>query len=182
MSNEIILHQQNGRVLVTSREVAEKFKKQHRDVLESIRNISAENSAVTSMFIESSYTAGTGKKYPLYYMDRDGFTLLVMGFTGKEALNWKVKYIQAFNQMEEQLKAKEIQAAMPACDARMMEAEARLTNSRVDAAKLLLKLGDKAALQYQREHIYACALHTVLGSAAPQDPLNSIKTTLYLKD
>ena len=118
----------------------------------------------------------------MYYMDRDGFTLLVMGFTGKEALNWKVKYIQAFNQMEEQLKAKEIQSAMPACDARMMEAEARLTNSRVDAAKLLLKLGDKAALQYQREHIYACALHTVLGTATPQDPLNSIKTTLYLKD
>ena len=182
MSNEIILHQQNGRVLVTSREVAEKFGKEHKNVIQAVKNLTAENSALLPMFIESSYKTVQNKELPMYYMDRDGFTLLVMGFTGKEALNWKVKYIQAFNQMEEQLKAKEIQSAMPACDARMMEAEARLTNSRVDAAKLLLKLGDKAALQYQREHIYACALHTVLGTATPQDPLNSINTTLYLKD
>ena len=38
-------------------------------------------------------------------MDRDGFSLLVMGFTGKKALEWKLKYIDAFNQMEETLKS-----------------------------------------------------------------------------
>ena len=45
------------------------------------------------MFHESSYTAGTGKSYKEYFMNRDGFSLLVMGFTGKKALEWKIKYI-----------------------------------------------------------------------------------------
>ena len=46
-----------------------------------------------------------GKKYPMYLMNRDGFALLAMGFTGKEAVTWKLKYIEAFNQMEKQLAA-----------------------------------------------------------------------------
>lgn len=182
MKDDIILHQQNGRVLVTSREVAEKFGKEHKNVLDAIRKLTAENSAVLPMFVEGNYRNTQNKEMPMYYMDRDGFTLLVMGFTGKEALRWKVKYIQAFNQMEEKLKAQEIQAAMPKVDARMMEAEARLTNSRVDAAKLLLQLGDKAAFQHQREHIYGCALSTILGIATPSDPIGKNDRTLYLKD
>ena len=56
------------------------------------------------MFIESSYKAGTGKKYKEYLLTRDGFSLLVMGFTGSRALEWKLKYIEAFNKMENKLK------------------------------------------------------------------------------
>ena len=93
----------NGQVLVSSRSVAENFEKRHGDVLEAIENIKTENSAVTTMFNETTYHAGTGKGYKMYLMNRDGFSLLVMGFTGKEALQWKLKYIQAFNEMESQL-------------------------------------------------------------------------------
>ena len=57
------------------------------------------------MFYETTYTTGTGKKYKEYLMNRDGFSLLVMGFTGKAALEWKIKYINAFNEMEAKLRA-----------------------------------------------------------------------------
>ena len=66
--------------------------------------VRAENSALTIMFDKTSYTAGTGKSYPEYLMNRDGFSLLVMGFTGRKSLEWKIKYIQAFNAMEKELR------------------------------------------------------------------------------
>lgn len=55
------------------------------------------------MFVESTYV-NRGKEYPMIYMNRDGFTLLAMGFTGKKALDFKLKYIQAFNKMEQQIR------------------------------------------------------------------------------
>lgn len=98
----------NQQAVTSSQLVAEVFKKQHKDVLRAIENIKAENCAVTPMFFESTYTAGTGKAYKMYYINRDGLSLLVMGFTGKKALEWKLKYIEAFNQMEEKLKTPKI--------------------------------------------------------------------------
>lgn len=57
------------------------------------------------MFIKSTYVSSRGRKEIEYLMDRDGFSLLVMGFNGKTALEWKLKYIEAFNRMEEKLKS-----------------------------------------------------------------------------
>ncbi|MCI1960237.1 MAG: Rha family transcriptional regulator [Clostridia bacterium] len=88
---------------VNSRDVANDFEKEHKDVLEKIRNLTAEFSAAKSMFIENEYD-NRGKKYPEYLLTRDGFSLLVMGFTGQKALEWKLKYIEAFNMMEKELK------------------------------------------------------------------------------
>lgn len=102
--NEIKINNSNGTLTVSSLQIADDFGKQHKDVLEKITALRAENSAVTPMFIESTYTAGTGKAYKCYDITRDGFSLLVMGFTGKKALEWKIKYIEAFNAMETQLK------------------------------------------------------------------------------
>lgn len=101
---ENLVQVNDGQIVVESRQIAEHFDKQHKHVLDAIENITAENSAVTSMFCETTYTAGTGKAYKEYLMNRDGFSLLVMGFTGKKALEWKIKYIQAFNAMEEELR------------------------------------------------------------------------------
>lgn len=94
----------DGDLLVSSRDVAEHFEKQHKNVIQSIENIKAENSAVSEMYIEGDYIAGTGKRYKEYLITRDGFTLLAMGFNGKKALDWKVKYIEAFNIMEQELR------------------------------------------------------------------------------
>lgn len=103
INNELV-EVRNNQVVVSSRQVAEKFGKEHKHVLDNIREIiRAEFSALT-YFQENTYKAGTGKSYPEYLMNRDGFTLLAMGFTGKEALHWKMKYIEAFNAMEEELK------------------------------------------------------------------------------
>lgn len=102
MENQIKITTSNGELVVSSRQVAENFGKEHKHVLESIRTIlAAENSAIK--FFRQRYFENRGKQYPEYWMNRDGFSLLVMGFTGKEAMEWKIKYINAFNEMEKKL-------------------------------------------------------------------------------
>lgn len=101
--NEVKITMTSGVPCVSSLQVAEDFGKNHKDVLKAIESIKAQNCAVTPMFIESSYQAGTGKNYKCYDITRDGFSLLVMGFTGKEALDWKLRYIEAFNRMEQHI-------------------------------------------------------------------------------
>lgn len=98
---------ENNQVVVGSRQIAEDFEKQHKHVLDSIRDILAAENSATKFFYESTYD-NLGKEYPEYLMNRDGFSLLVMGFTGKEALNLKIRYIQAFNEMQAKLEAKRL--------------------------------------------------------------------------
>lgn len=100
--NDIILSTQNGEPVVSSRQIAENFGKEHKHVLDAVKNLVAENSAAKSMFHETTFK-NRGKQYPMYLMNRDGFSLLAMGFTGKAALEWKLKYIAAFNEMEKKL-------------------------------------------------------------------------------
>ncbi len=99
---EIIGKRNEERLATTSLKVAEVFEREHKDVLESIRNLVAEKSAAR-FFNETAYK-NRGKEYPMYEMDRDGFSLLVMGFNGEKALKWKIEYINAFNAMENELK------------------------------------------------------------------------------
>lgn len=103
--NDIILSTQNGEPVASSRQIAESFGKEHKHVLRDIENLIGGESKIglSSMFFKSEYISAQNKKLPEYLMNRDGFSLLVMGFTGKEALEWKLKYIQAFNAMEKQL-------------------------------------------------------------------------------
>ena len=129
---DIILYTQNGEPVASSRQIAENFGKEHKHVLDAVKNLVAENSAAKSMFYETTYE-NRGKQYPMYLMNRDGFSLLVMGFTGKAALEWKLKYIQAFNEMEKKLNApqmpklsKELQALF-LLDDRTQRQEERLT-------------------------------------------------------
>ena len=100
---DVVIKKIDGELVVTSRQVAEDFEKEHKNVLQTINNLVAENSAVKNMIIESTYE-NRGKYYPEYLLTRDGFSLLVMGFTGSRALQWKLKYIEAFNKMEESIK------------------------------------------------------------------------------
>lgn len=94
----------NEQVVTTSLVVAETFGKRHDHVLQDIKNLTTENSGVKNMFEKTTYTNSRNREYPMYLINRDGFTLLAMGFNGKEALEFKVKYIEAFNKMEEQIK------------------------------------------------------------------------------
>lgn len=106
--NELV-YLKNDEAVCDSLQVTEKFGKEHRNVLQNIDNLIAENSAVKEMFFLSNYKADNGQTYRKFFMNRDGFALLVMGFTGKDALEWKLKYIKAFNQMEAFIKEKSTQ-------------------------------------------------------------------------
>ena len=95
----------DGKLVVSSRDVAENFKKRHGHVMRDIENIkigSPQNWGV--YFIPNTYVNNQNKQtYPEYLLTRDGFSLLVMGFTGKKAAQFKLLYIRAFNWMMEQL-------------------------------------------------------------------------------
>lgn len=97
--------------VVSSLDVAATFEKNHRDVMESIRNIGNSISTVefSALFHLDSYKASNGKSNPMYLMNRDGFTLLVMGYTGEKAMKFKLAYIKQFNAMEQTLQGKRIE-------------------------------------------------------------------------
>lgn len=98
--NDLVI-MKSRKALTTSLKVAETFGKNHRNVLRSIKNLTAQNCAVKKMFAESTYVNDRGQEQPMYYMNRDGFTLLAMGFTGRDAMKFKLEYIEAFNRMDE---------------------------------------------------------------------------------
>lgn len=99
----------NKQVVTSSRQVAEVFGKRHDVVLRAIEdkrdNLTAEKYG--DLFYETKYVHPQNKQeYKEILMNRDGFTLLAMGFTGAKADQWKLKYIEAFNKMEEAIKTK----------------------------------------------------------------------------
>ena len=103
MENQIKITTSNGELVVSSRQVAENFGKEHSKVIRSIEGI-ANFGDTQGMFHKVSYVnEQNGQEYKEYIMNRDGCSLLVMGFTGKEAMEWKIKYINAFNEMERKL-------------------------------------------------------------------------------
>lgn len=97
-----------NQAVTTSRIVAEYFGKRHDNIIRDIDALIAQMASVQEtsklrrppMFQKSTYTVeGNIKPYPMYLMNRDGFTLLAMGFTGKKALQFKLAYIDAFNKL-----------------------------------------------------------------------------------
>ena len=94
----------DGKAVVTSKQVADHFGKQHRNVLVDIKNLLSDSGEFGELnYLLTTYISSQNKELPCYEMTRDGFTLLAMGYTGKDALLWKVKYIEAFNAMEREL-------------------------------------------------------------------------------
>ncbi len=103
MNDLVIMKDQQA--VTSSLQVAETFNKEHKNIIRDIEHLLESDSSVLSsqIFLKSTHE-NRGKQYPMYYMNRDGFTLLAMGFTGKKALHFKMQYINAFNQMEDQIK------------------------------------------------------------------------------
>lgn len=105
MSNLVAV--KNNQVVVSSKQVAEKFGKEHKNVVVSIRSILVAENSATKFFQGDSYRY-RGQSFPIYYMNRDGFALLAMGFTGDKAIKWKISYINAFNVMEAKLQSQQL--------------------------------------------------------------------------
>lgn len=110
MTNELVFKGENSQALTNSLLVAEKFGKEHSDVLKAIDALVSkmpENQCkgyFDDTSVEVSQPNGGVRFSRVVVMNRDGFTLLVMGFTGKKALQFKLDYIAAFNKMESALK------------------------------------------------------------------------------
>ncbi|MGN8636624.1 phage regulatory protein/antirepressor Ant [Eubacterium pyruvativorans] len=98
--------------VTSSLKVAEVFEKGHQHVLRDIDNLKKDLSNFGQMFAEGAEPDSYGRDRRVYYMNRDGFTLLAMGFTGKEALKFKLKYIEAFNAMEAEIKKAHLSSYM----------------------------------------------------------------------
>lgn len=188
MNNELInIINKEGTMVVSSREVAENFEKRHDKVLRAIDDKISQNPILGSdkYFIETNYKAGTGKEYKEYLLTRDGFSFLVMGFTGAKADEWKLKYIDAFNKMEkvitqglpltykealqqliEKEEAKEkLQLAYEEMKPKAMFAEA-VESSKTsilvgDMAKILkqngIDIGQNRFFEYLRQNGYLCS-------------------------
>lgn len=101
-----LVSNKDGQLLTTSKVVADTFGKIHRDVMRSINNLDCSEEFRVRNFAQSTYTSPQNKTLDCYDITRDGFSFLCMGFTGKEAAEWKEKYISAFNQLEDTLISK----------------------------------------------------------------------------
>ena len=101
MNNLVIMQEQQA--VTTSLMIAEVFGKEHKHVLRDIEKYEKDVPNFGLMFYEGETLDSYNRERKTYFMNRDGFTLLAMSFTGRKALDFKLKYIEAFNQMEKQL-------------------------------------------------------------------------------
>jgi Rha family phage regulatory protein len=99
MENEIVILKRN-RTATTSLIVAEKFGKRHDRLLRKIEDLIEDDNRGLLFFGESSYMNLQNKEQKMYVMDRKSFSILVMSFTGKKAIDWKIKFYDAFEAME----------------------------------------------------------------------------------
>ena len=96
--------------VVSSLDVAETFGKEHKNILRDIEELNCSEEFRKLNFERSKYSVENNKRtYPMYYMARDGFTILVMGYTGEKAMRFKEAYIKQFNAMEKILQGKRIE-------------------------------------------------------------------------
>ena len=115
---------ENEHAVTTSLRVAEVFGKEHYNVMKAIKSLdcSEEFRAVNFNASKIAYQNGNIKKQlPMYYITRDGFMFLVMGFTGKTAAKWKEAYIKAFNEMEAKIRAEQMAKAIEEHDRKEAE-------------------------------------------------------------
>ncbi|EAI8333755.1 phage antirepressor Ant [Campylobacter coli] len=128
---EVNLNIKENKVFINSLDLAKVFNKNHKDVLQTTKN-QPQNDFTESNFILSTYKDKKGELRPCYNLTRDGFSLLVMGFTGEKAYKWKIEFIKAFNEMEKRLK--------------------NLEQEKMQKLAFHQSLGYKSQLKQQKEH------------------------------
>ncbi len=186
MNTELVFKGENGQALTTSLLVAEKFGKNHRDVLDAIRDLvkgSAEFSA-HPMFEETTYIhPQNGQTYPMFVMNRDGFSLLAMGFTGKKALEFKLGFIAAFNQMENAIRSGGFSVPQSFSEALQLAANQA---KRIEAQRKEIEQRDKTITKLQPKADFADAAFATdskvdIGMTAKILKLSFGRNTLFKK-
>ena len=138
--NSIVLVK-NQSVITTSILVAEKFERNHRDILRAIKKLDCSPDFTERNFTLSEYEDITGRKLPMYQMTKDGFIFLVMGFTGSKAAKFKEDYINAFNEMHDYINSEQKQLYKEYVDA--LEQFEKFSELASQAGKTLNFVGKK---------------------------------------
>lgn len=172
----------NDQPVTTSLQVAENFEKRHTHVLEAIEKKlhSAENSAqYKNMFLEGSYKDSSGKENKLYYMNKNGWTFIVMGFNGKKADRFKLQYIEQFDRMEEYIKSNvSIDSTLSIeSETKRMNAEARLKNANSRLAKTFVELSKDATTEVNKALLQSKAVEVLTGEKLLEMP--TLKEKLF---
>lgn len=150
----LVYRGKDNQPLTNSLLVAETFGKEHRNVLRDIKNLiegGVLKNEQTPMFEETTYMSEQNKQiYPLYVMNQDGFTLLAMGFNGKKAMEFKLKYIEAFNAMK-----KQIEQSKPSVPQNYLEALKSLVKAEEEKQQLALenKQKDETIITISKENV-----------------------------
>lgn len=103
--SEIVFRGANDQALTNSLLVAKEFGKVHAKVMRDIENLNCSEEFRLANFGNSSFKNEQGKEFPMFTITKDGFSFLVMGYTGKKAAMFKEAYIKAFNAMEEEIRS-----------------------------------------------------------------------------
>lgn len=156
MNNLVIMHDKQA--VTSSLQVAETFGKRHDNVIQTIVGL-LKNKETHPMFAEGTYTnEQNGQQYPMYYMNRDGFSLLAMGFTGKKAMQFKLQYIEAFNSMEATLKKVPAKKLDP-----VLQAELAISRTKTAKANALYRIAMATGSDSTREQLLAKAAESITG-------------------
>ena len=167
--NELVI-MKSKQALTTSLKVAETFSKEHKVVMRAIKNLAAQNCTVEKMFVESTYVDSRGHEQPMYYMNRDGFTLLAMGFTGKDAMKFKLEYIEAFNKMEQMIKEQALPQTPEEKLALTMQVTGRLDKRVTKVENTLHDMQEKAEVdESQRYQLLQARKHRVIEACGGVD-------------
>lgn len=154
----IDVHQDNGVLVTTSRNIAEVFGKEHynimRDIEDVIKKCSPEFGALN--FEGSSYKTTQNKEAPMYLLTKDGAMMLIMGYTGEKAMLLKEAYIKRFNEMEQELKQKRNQIEYPNLVEKITIAQIVFNAAKLKDNQLALAL-DKVYKKTTGESILAAA-------------------------
>ena len=157
MNDLVIMHDQQA--VTTSLVLAEVFEKKHQHVLRDIDALK-DVSNFGQMFFESNEPDSYGRDRRIYFMNRDGFTLIAMGYTGSKAMEFKLKYIDAFNKMETYIKDN---SAKLSTDKRL---EIMEENAKTRKANLLYKIAMATKSEFAKESLLANAGEVLTGQKA----------------
>lgn len=142
--NELVFKSSKGNPVTNSLIVAEIFGKEHNKVCRDIDNLNCSDKFRAANFGVSSYTTSQNKKLPMYVMTKDGFSFLVMGYTGEKAGQFKESFIEAFNHMEQKLR--QATPAIPGSFAEALELAAHQAREIEAKNKLIAIQAPKAEL------------------------------------
>ena len=139
----LVLTNKTGKDVTTSLLIAEKFGKDHKNVLRDIQDLDCSPEFSRLNFEQSNYVNDRGKIYPMYEITKDGFSFLVMGYTGTKAAEFKEKFISEFNKRESLLKNDdyilEKAFSIMASRTKLLEAQIEAKNERLQLQEAVIK-------------------------------------------